>query len=170
MITVHEGVYRERINPPRGGESNQKRIVYQGAPGEKVVVKGSEVVKRWKQVENDTWKVTIPNSYFGDFNPYSDLISGDWFRSKGREHHTGAVYLNGHWLVEAAQKDDVFKSFGNATKGSGVRNLCLVFKDPKSDVSDGLWFSEVDDKNTTIWARFKDVDPNKEKVEINVRQ
>ena len=31
VITVHEGVYRERINPPRGGESDAKRIVYQAA-------------------------------------------------------------------------------------------------------------------------------------------
>jgi hypothetical protein len=35
-ITVHAGVYRERINPPRGGQSDTKRIVYQAAPGEKV--------------------------------------------------------------------------------------------------------------------------------------
>ena len=32
VVTVHEGVYRERINPPRGGESDAKRIVYQAAP------------------------------------------------------------------------------------------------------------------------------------------
>jgi len=32
VITVHEGVYRERINPPRGGMSNDKRIVCR-APG-----------------------------------------------------------------------------------------------------------------------------------------
>ena len=32
VITVHEGVYRERISPPRGGESDRKRIVYQAAP------------------------------------------------------------------------------------------------------------------------------------------
>ena len=38
-ITVHEGVYRERINPPRGGSSDKKRIVYQAAKGDKVVIK-----------------------------------------------------------------------------------------------------------------------------------
>ena len=48
VITVHEGVYRERINPPRGGESDDKRIVYQAAPGEKVVIKGSEIIKSWQ--------------------------------------------------------------------------------------------------------------------------
>ncbi|MFA7006738.1 MAG: DUF1565 domain-containing protein, partial [Verrucomicrobiia bacterium] len=41
VITVHEGIYRERINPPRGGSSDKKRIVYQAAPGEKVEIKGS---------------------------------------------------------------------------------------------------------------------------------
>ena len=38
VVTVHEGVYRERINPPRGGTSDKKRIVYQAAAGEKVVI------------------------------------------------------------------------------------------------------------------------------------
>ena len=57
VITVHEGVYRERINPPRGGESDAQRIVYQAAPGEKVEIKGSEVVKNWVKVQDDVWKV-----------------------------------------------------------------------------------------------------------------
>ena len=29
VITVHEGVYRERVDPSYGGASNTKRIVYQ---------------------------------------------------------------------------------------------------------------------------------------------
>jgi alpha-N-arabinofuranosidase len=148
FITVHEGTYREQINPPRGGKSDKKRIVYQATPGEKVVIKGSEVIKGWQKVQNDTWKVTIPNSFFGDFNPYSDLINGDWFNPKGREHHTGAVYLNGHWLTEAAKQDDVLK--------------------PISDTP--LWFGQVDKTNTTIWAQFKNVNPNEAEVEINVRR
>ncbi len=148
VITVHEGVYREYISPPRGGDSDQKRIVYQAAPGEKVVIKGSEIIKGWEKARNDTWKVTIPNSFFGDFNPYRDLITGDWFKPKGREHHTGAVYFAGHWLTEAAELDEVLK--------------------PAGDIP--LWFAKVDDTNTTIWAHFKDSDPNKEEVEINVRR
>jgi len=147
-ITVHEGIYRERVNPPRGGASDRKLIVYQAAQGEQVVIKGSEVVKGWTMLENDIWQLSIPNSFFGKFNPYSDLISGDWFRSMDRAHHTGAVYLNGHWLAEAATKDAVFKLAEN----------------------DALWFAEVDSKNTRIWAQFKGVDPNRENVEINVRQ
>ncbi|OHB64884.1 MAG: hypothetical protein A2168_07015 [Planctomycetes bacterium RBG_13_50_24] len=148
FITVHEGTYRERINPPRGGMSDEKRIIYQANPGDKVVIKGSEVIKGWQKVQNDTWKAVIPNSFFGDFNPYSDLINGDWFNPKGREHHTGAVYLNGHWLTEAAKQDDVLKPISNTP----------------------LWFGQVDNTNTTIWAQFSNVNPNEAEVEINVRR
>src|ERR1039458_1932878 len=42
VITVHAGVYRERISPPRGGDSDTKRIVYQAAAGETVEIKGSD--------------------------------------------------------------------------------------------------------------------------------
>ena len=51
-ITVHEGTYRERVTPPRGGESDSKRIVYQTAKGEKAVIKGSEVVTGWEHVRD----------------------------------------------------------------------------------------------------------------------
>ncbi len=148
VITVHEGVYRERITPPRGGESDAKRIVYQAAPGEKAIIKGSEVVTGWNKVQDDTWKVTLPNDFFGDFNPFADLIHGDWFQPKGRQHHTGAVYLNGHWLTEAAELAVVLKPVG---------------KTP-------LWFAEVGEEGTTIHAQFQGSDPNRQLVEVNARQ
>ena len=148
VITVHEGVYRERISPPRGGQSDAKRITYQAAPGEMVEIKGSEVVKNWVKVQDDVWKVTIANSFFGGFNPYSDLIRGDWFSPKGREHHTGAVYLKGEWLVEAPKLDEVLKPVGPTP----------------------LWFGRIDKDTTSIWAQFKGVNPNEQLVEINVRR
>ena len=100
MITVHEGTYRERVTPPRGGESDARRIVYQAAAGEKVVIKGSEVIRDWKPFMPGVWKATLPNSFFGRYNPYKDLIAGDWFTGRGRPHHTGEVYLNGKSLFE----------------------------------------------------------------------
>jgi len=148
VITVHEGVYREWVNPPRGGESDTKRIVYRAAPGERVEIKGSEIVKNWTHLDGELWKVALPNSFFGSFNPYADVIHGDWFSPKGRAHHTGAVYLNGNWLIEAANLEDVEKPTGVTP----------------------LWFAKVDDKTTTIWAQFKGVDPNRELVETNVRR
>jgi alpha-N-arabinofuranosidase len=147
-ITVHQGVYRERIDPPRGGTSDRDRIVYQAAPGERVEISGAEVVTGWTKVQNDIWKLTLPNAFFGDFNPYNDLIKGDWFESKRRQHHTGAVYVNGTWLVEAASLKDL--STGALTEA--------------------LWYGQVDSTQTTLWAQFQNIDPNAGQVEINVRQ
>jgi hypothetical protein len=94
IITVHEGVYREWVNPKNGGTSNINRIVYQAAPGENVVIKGSEIIKGWEKVRKNVWKVTIDNQMFGEYNPYQEIIYGDWFHNLGRDHHTGEVYLN----------------------------------------------------------------------------
>ena len=147
-IIVHEGFYRERVSPPRGGTSDAKRIVFEAAPGERPVITGAEPVRNWVKIQQDVWKVTLSNSFFGAFNPYSDLIHGDWFNPLGRQHHTGAVYLRGNWLTEAASLDEVMKPVGN----------------------EALWFGQVDSGNTTIWAQFKGIDPNEQSVEINVRQ
>jgi alpha-L-arabinofuranosidase len=114
VITVHAGTYRERINPPRGGESDAKRIVYQAAPGEQVEIKGSEAITGWAQVQDNVWMVALPNSGFADFNPYTDVIHGDWFEPKGRVHHTGAVYLNGEWLTEATTLEEVMLPAGSS--------------------------------------------------------
>ncbi len=156
VITVHAGVYRERVNPPRGGTSDKQRIVYQAARGEKVEIKGSELIKNWVKVQEGVWQVRLPNSFFGRFNPYADLIHGDWFNPKGRPHHTGAVYLNGDWLVEATNLVEVLNP---ATAPAWQARVCGA-----------LWFAQVDATNTTLWAQFKGVNPNEQQVEINVRQ
>lgn len=148
VITVHGGLYRERINPPRGGTSDSLRIVYRAAPGETVFIRGSEQVKGWKKAMNETWTLTLPDEYFGEFNPFMDTVSGDWFNADGRTHHTGCVYLNGHWLREAAKKEDVLEP---------------VNENP-------LWFAIANEKETTIWAQFEEINPNEDYVEINVRQ
>jgi len=146
-ITVHEGIYREEINPPRGGTSDSKRITYQAAPGENVEIRGSEIVSGWTEESGGVWKTVIDNTLFGDFNPFADEITGDWFNPKGRKHHTGCVYQDGKWLVEAASKE-------------GLKNT----KWKKT------WFAEVDDKVTTIWATFDGANPNNSLTEVNVRQ
>ena len=147
VITVHEGTYRERVTPPRGGETNTRRIVYQAAVGETVVIKGSEVIRSWKPLNIGVWKATVPNSLFGSYNPYKDLIAGDWFTNKGRPHHTGEVYLNGKSLFETHLLERV------------------VNPQPIADIRDRegstfTWFCESDEKNTYISANFHDKNPN----------
>jgi alpha-N-arabinofuranosidase len=111
-ITVHAGTYRERVDPPRGGTSDTNRITYQAAKGEKVVITGSEPVRGWQHVSDDTWKVTIPNKRFGAFNPFAEEIHGDWFSPNGRAHSRGCVFLNGNGLTEAGGLDAVMAKPG----------------------------------------------------------
>ncbi len=144
IIIVHRGIYRERVNPPRGGTSDEKRIVYRAAEGEKVVITGSEAVKKWQQAENGIWKISLPKSFFGDYNPYEDVIAGDWFIRQGRDHHTGEVYLNGRALFEEVSIDKV--------------------KEKKLS-----WYCRVENRETHIHANFGDSNPNRELTEVNVR-
>lgn len=109
VITVHEGTYRELVAPPRGGTSDKLRITYRAAPGERVVITGSERAKGWKKEQNDTWKLTLPNSFFGTANPFDEQIYGSWYRGKGRPNHTGSVYLDGRRIRETFSLDKVLQ-------------------------------------------------------------
>jgi len=48
-VTVHEGIYRERVNPLNGGGHDLNRILYRSAEGEEVIIKGSENYKRLEE-------------------------------------------------------------------------------------------------------------------------
>ena len=157
IITVHQGVYREWINPPRGGESDGKRILYRAAPGEKVEIKGSERITSWTKEKNGIWKVILPNSFFGDYNPYCDSIYGDWFHDHGRVHHTGEVFLNNKSLFEKESLEKVI----NPVPLTHIKD---------QEGSTYTWYCENDGENTIIWANFHNYNPNKELVEISVRR
>ncbi|MBE0659783.1 MAG: right-handed parallel beta-helix repeat-containing protein [Bryobacteraceae bacterium] len=155
-VTVHAGTYRERITPPRGGESDARRITYRAAAGEVVEIKGSEIVKDWKPFKGTAWKATLPSSFFGNYNPYRDLIEGDWFTSKGRPHHTGEVYINGKALYEVQRMEDVL----NPQPYVDARDR---------EASVWTWLTESDGNSTHIYANFHGKSPNEELVEITVR-
>jgi hypothetical protein len=157
VITVHEGTYREWVNPPRGGTGEDERIVYRAAPGEYVEIKGSEIVDTWTRVTGDVWKATIPNSFFGDYNPFVDQIYGDWFDGQGRVHHTGEVFLNNRSLYERESLDK-------------LRNPEVHPRSSDPEASKYVWYCESDAENTSIWANFHRLNPNKERVEISVRR
>ena len=157
VITVHEGTYRERIAPSHGGLSTTKPIIYQAAKGEDVWIKGSEIIKQWKKFKGNVWMVKIDNKFFGDFNPYVEIVQGDWLlNTYGMDHHLGEVYLNGDSLYEVGKLSDVSDEnpLGRANDKEGSR-----YK----------WFCKTENGFTTIYANFKGLNPNDELVEINVR-
>jgi hypothetical protein len=156
VVTVHSGIYREWINPARGGESDSKRIVYRAAPGEFVEIKGSEVLSGWKKEKNGIWIITVPNSFFGDYNSCKDLVSGDWCDNFSK-NHTADVFLNGKSLYETDKLENVI-------------NAVPYAKCKDQEGSTYTWYCESADNYTTIWANFQRTDPNKNLVEISIRR
>lgn len=166
-IIVHEGEYREWVKPKNAGLSNTRRITYQAADGEKVVIKGSEQIQNWQQVEGTIWKTEIPNSFFGEYNPYKEEIFGDWIvYNPGR--HLGDVYVNGMSFYEAETLEQV----QNPTKQTEVLDHWTKKNVPvhHPEQTEYVWFSEVNENTTTIYANFQDYNPAEELVEINVRK
>lgn len=156
-ITVHEGTYREQINPVRGGDSDSKRILYRAAPDEKVQIKGSEVLPGWQHVKGTVWKVIIPDSFFGDYHPFRDSVHGDWFHSLGRIHHTGDVFLNGKSLYEVETMEKVY----------------TPEIEPEINDVEGrnyTWYCQNEADQTIIWANFQKYNPDNELVEVSARR
>ena len=170
-IIVHEGVYREWVDPKNGGYSDASRIVYEAAEGERVVIKGSEIVGGWERVEGSVWRATVDNSVFGDFNPFASRVNGDWLTlPKTHEVHLGDVYIDGFSLYEAVSVQELMTAPG---REHGLDNGLVGnnFDHPLPDSwrTKYLWYAEVGEDTTTILCNFQEKDPTKATVEINVR-
>jgi len=171
-VIVHKGEYREWVRPQEGGLGDHARITYQAAKGEKVVIKGSEAIKEWTNVEGNIWKTVVPNEMFGDYNPYAEELVGDWLIYPEDYHlHLGDVYMNGKSFYEARTLEDVKKA---VKREKQVRPYPRWTKREESllhpEDSIYQWYAEVENDNTIIYANFQKADPNKELVEINVRK
>jgi len=167
-VIVHEGEYREWVKPKYSGLSDKRRITYQAAEGEKVVIKGSERIQNWQHVEGTVWKVVLPNSFFGDYNPYALEIFGDWLITVEEKRHLGDVYLNGMSFYEVSRYEDLFNPVVRTEVFDHGTQKTVPVHNPEQ--TKYVWYAEVDAENTTIWANFHGADPNAELVEINVRR
>lgn len=78
-ILVHAGIYRERVIPPRSGNPDQP-IVYEAAPGETVVLRGSEVWSATPVSAHGTstssadWEGPLPKTLFPDTDPFTKQL------------------------------------------------------------------------------------------------
>ena len=91
-VLVAPGIYRENVNPKNSGTSS-KRITYKSSENVGAVITGAERVTSWEKIDDNVWKVNIPNGVFADYNPYTTKVYGDWFDARIIAH-TGEVYLN----------------------------------------------------------------------------
>ncbi len=156
-VIVAPGVYREAVDPRNGG-TQEAPIVYRSEEKGAAVITGAEPVTQWEQVEGSVWKAVVPNSLFGEYNPFTTLVSGDWFIASFIAH-TGEVYLNDKAMYEVTSLEQVKQP---------VR--VLASWDP--DFTIYTWFAEQDTAKdeTVIYANFQEFDPRRENVEINVRR
>ena len=156
-VVVAKGVYREYVNPFRGG-TKDARIVYRSEEPLGAVITGAEEVKGWKKYKRykNVWTVRIPNGIFGDYNPYTTEVYGDWYFAPA-VRHTGAVYLNDRMLYETESLEECIAG-----------EVYTPSWEPQYSIY--KWYSEQDGNETVLYANFQGADPNKENVEINVRR
>ena len=161
-IFVMEGIYRERVSPPRGG-SEGLAIVYMGEPGKNVIIKGSDVWTPSFQQYSGTIFYAIPDEtmfnddcYVDNKNPFKVRVSSTPYGRDG--------------------KPEVERGYG------GDPNLILsigqVFVDGKLYVQKGYlsqttstsesWY--YDRISGAIYINFPDRNPSVHAVEISTRR
>lgn len=155
-VLVAPGVYREEVSPRWAGIQG-KPIVYRSAVPRAAVITGAEVMKDWKPYRGDTWLATVPNSFFGAYNPYTTLVWGDWL-NMGLPCHTGEVFLNDKSLYEQPALEKVLEPAENDESWD-------------REFTKYTWYTRQSDDgmSTLIYANFQGKNPNEEKVEITVR-
>ena len=103
-VLVFPGVYREYVNPERGGTEDAP-ILYRSIEPLGAVICGAERIKGWTPYQGTVWTVRVKNSTFGAYNPYTTEVFGDWYFAP-TVRHTGAVYFHAQMLYEAESMEE----------------------------------------------------------------
>lgn len=154
-VIVAPGIYREYVDPANAGEPDA-RITYRSEVPLGAVITGAEPAKGWEHYEGNVWTLTVDNGVFGDYNPYTTFVGGDWYFAP-IIRHTGAVYLNDRQLYETETLEECIKGEVYAPSWEPEWS---VYK----------WYTEQKDGKTVIYANFQGKNPNEEQVDINVRR
>ncbi len=161
-VYVLEGVYRERVAPPRGGTSGSP-IVYMAESDKEVYIKGSDVWSpNWNNVSGNVFSATPPDSIFNDDvyteskNPFKVPVSSTPYG------------LNGKPEVDRGQSGDpnLVLSIGQVF----VDGFLLTQKGYLSEVQSNVNSWHVDMTTGTITIHFPDSYPDQHVVEISTRR
>ena len=161
-VLVAPGIYREYVNPRHAGQEDA-RIEYRSTEPLGARITGAELLTGWEKYQGTTWVARVDNGVFNGYNPYALPVAGDWYfypkdpeTGKILDMHRGAVYMNDQMFYEAFTLEECLK--GEVFERSWQPELSIY-----------KWYAEVGARETTIYANFHDYDPNRECVEINVR-
>lgn len=154
-VLVMPRVYREYVNPKNAGRTDA-RITYRSTEPLGAEITGAEIITGWTQYKDNIWTASVDSSIFGDYTPYTTYVYGDWYFAE-KSKHTGALYMNDCAFYEAGSIDEVIAGERSETSWQPENS---VYK----------WYAEEKEGKTVFYANFQGSDPNKEKVEINVRR
>ena len=154
-VVVAPGIYREKVTPRNAG-TEDARIVYRSEKPLGAVITGAELLTGWTKQKNGVWVNRVKNSMFGSYNPYTEMVCGDWYFAP-TVRHTGSIFLDDRMMYETVSLDECVK---------GEKDPCSW--DPEE--STWKWFTEQDGDDTVIYANFHRLNPNNHKVEIVVRR
>lgn len=162
-VYVFEGVYRERVSPPRGGVSG-KPIVYLAEKNRNVVIKGSDIWQpAWKKSATNVYYAVPDDALFTDDcykdnkNPFKVASSSTPYGREGRAEvvnfgypgDTTIVYTLGQVFVDGRMYiQKPFLSEMNATANT--------------------WF--YDRATDNLYIHFPGDNPNNYTVEITTRR
>ena len=104
-VKVLPGIYREDVSPVNAG-TEQQPIIYTSAEPRGAVITGAEIADNWERYEGDVWKTVVSNTLFGERNPFTTRVFGDWLEQCVTAH-TGDVFLNGKSLYEKDTLEEV---------------------------------------------------------------
>jgi hypothetical protein len=196
-VGIAEGVYREWVNPARGGSGPDKMISYETAPGAKVFIKGSALLdKGWKPSSRgggrggagggrggvagtaapNAWEIDIAPFLRGVYNPFAMVnVPGDrfWMNYKVISmapyfRRRGMMFMDGKPLEQVDAYNDLFGTSG----GRSTNNYEDIQWQPLFDELGGaggkFW---VDQNGNNIFVRLPNDDaPEKHTIEASVQE
>ena len=154
-VIVAPGIYREWVCPVNAGEEGAP-ITYRSEQPLGAVITGADPATGWTKHSENVWLLRVDNKIFGDYNPYTTYVCGDWYFAP-TVRHTGAVFVNDHMMYETVTLDECIAGEISDTSWA-------------PEESKYKWYTEQDGNETVIYANFRGLDPNNEKVEISVRR
>ena len=154
-VVVAPGIYRESVHPVNPGREDA-RIVYRSEEPLGAVITGAEELTGWTRYQGNVWVNRVNNGLFGGYNPYTTQVRGDWYFAP-EIRHTGAVFLNDNMMYETTSLEEC---------AAAQPDPCAFDREK----STWKWYTEQDGDETVLYANFKDLDPNAQKVEILARR
>ena len=163
-VLIRSGVYREHVKIEVSGEEGRP-ISFAAAPGARVVIKGSEIVKgKWAKLSADpavkepypnafsgVWKIQLGDEYFTD-----PRFEGS-YRDKSRRW-VSQVFIEDEKALQRIGPDPIYKNEPYA-------KLTIVGRDLSDIIDDSFYF---DATNQTLYMKIGG-EPSWYCIEVGVR-